>query len=438
MHKTLKLTAGMLATFCLTLFLSACGKAATPAVSIGVLSGLPVQDPAAVSAGLPIASPLAAVAGIALEQQNGYTLGFKAAKANFATTSLNENAGQSELQRSIRNLVEDPRSPLLAIVGATSNSETSHAAALVNFFNVPMLVPSASGDNLFPSNNQWAFRLSPAGTAYANYLFGSVLTKPFLDAIYTGANGATIPPLKVAVLYEEDSFGENAAVATATAAMGQNILVTSYGNFKAGNPDPTNLKNLITSVRDNGVQVVYLVASDTPVARNLVQTFQSVYGITAPLPILVGQAGGFASLEFLASPEAEGVYVMRQKLDRTSCPAEIKSIYDAQSYASVSLMDQAVLLARATLAAIPTQFSLASLTGQNGPTVLQQREAIRDALKGLNVNAPCLGPVAFDTTGANKLVQLELINIKNHQIVISAPTDFENTIKTTLLNGIPK
>ena len=438
MRKTSHLTPGVLAAVFLALFLTGCGKAATPPVSISVLSGMPVQNPAAVSAGLPSATPVVAVAGIALEQQNGYTLGFNSAKVNFATTNLNENAGQGELQRSIRNLVEDPKSPLLAILGATSNNETSHAAALVNFFNVPMLVPSASGDNLFPSTNLWAFRLSASGTNYANYLFGSVLTKPFLDAIYTGANGAVVPPLKVAVLYEEDSFGENAAVATAMAAMGQSIKVTGYGSFKAGNPDPTGLKNLITSFMNNGVQVVYLVVSDTPAARNIVQTFQSVYGNTAPLPILVGQAGGFASLEFLASPEAEGVYIMRQKIDTSNCPAEIRSTYDAQSYASVYLMDQAVLLARSSLVAIPTQFSLATLTGQNGPTILQQREAVRDALKGLNVKAPCLGPVAFDTAGQNKLVQLELINVKNHQVVISSPTDFENIIKTALENGIPK
>jgi len=438
LRKTFKLSSGMLAAFFAALFLAACGKAGTPPVSISVLSGLPIQNPAAVSAGLPNATPVAAVSGIALEQQNGYGLGIKAAKVNFNVTDLNENAGQGELQRSIRNLVEDPRSPLLAILGATSNSETSHAAALVNFFNVPMLVPSASGDNLFPSNNLWAFRLSASGTAYANFLFGSVLTKPALDVIYTGANGAMVPPLKVAILYEEDAFGENAAVATATAAMGQSIKVAVYGNFKASNPDPTGLKNLITSVRNSGVQLVYLVASDTSVAKNLVQTFQAVYANSAPLPILMGQAGGFASLEFLASPEAEGVYSMRQKIETSNCPAEIKSSYDAQSYAAVYLMDQAVLLARSNLAAIPTQFSLASLTGQNGPTILQQREAIRDALKGLNMNAPCLGPVAFDTAGQNKLVQMELINVKNHQVAISSPADFENIVKTTLENGIPK
>ena len=425
----------MLTVFFLAVFLSACGKASTPPAAIAVLSGNPAQSQTAVIAGVPTESPAAAVSGIALEQQNGYALGLKAAKVNFTTTNLNENTGQSAIQRSIRDLVEDPKSPLLAILGATSNSETSHAAALVNFFNVPMLVPSASGDGLFPSNNLWAFRLSASGSAYANYLFGSVLTKPYLDAIYTGANGAAVPPLKVAVLYEEDSFGENAAVATAIAAMGQSIKVTGYGNFKAGNPDPTGLKTLINSVKQNGVQMVYLVASDTAVARNLVQTFQSVYATGAPLPIMVGQAGGFASLEFLASPEAEGIYVMRQKIDRTSCPVDIKSMYDAQSYASVFLLDQAVQLARSSLAAIPTQFSI---SGQNGPTLLQQREAIRDALKGLNTNAPCLGPVAFDTAGQNRLVQLELINVKNHQNVITSPTDFENIIKTTLENGISK
>ena len=51
-----------------------------------------------------------------------------------------------------------------------------------------------------------------------------LLTKPFLDAIYTGANGAAVPPLKVAVLYEEDSFGENAAVVRARICEGLGFL----------------------------------------------------------------------------------------------------------------------------------------------------------------------------------------------------------------------
>jgi hypothetical protein len=78
-----------------------------------------------------------------------------------------ESAQSDEVQVAVRELVEDEK--VLALVGATSNEATMRAASLVNFFNLPMIVPTAGGDNLLPSNNLWAFRLSAPGSDYASY-----------------------------------------------------------------------------------------------------------------------------------------------------------------------------------------------------------------------------------------------------------------------------
>lgn len=403
--------------------LAGCGKTAAVNPSIGVLSA--VQTDTVVTAG---SSP------IAQEQASGYETGLKAASLTFAPKNINETTPQGDIQRTIRDLVESPQAPLLAVLGATSNTATSHAASLVNFFNLPMLVPSASGDNLFPSNNLWAFRLSAPGAAYAQYLFGSVLTQQALGAGPAAANDplALVPELKVAILYEQNTFGESAAVATATAAMGQSFKVGVYRNFRPDNPDPASLKDLVTQVNKKGVQLVYLIASDPAVARSLVQTFRSTF-TAQTMPILVGQAGGFAALDFLSSPEAEGVYVMRQKIDRTSCPAGVKSMYDAQSYAAVYLLDQAVQQARTNLAGTGSSFSL---LGRAAPTPLQQREAIRDVLKQANLDLPCLGKVAFDNAGQNKLLRLELVNVKKGQSVASSPTEFLDLLKKRLASEV--
>lgn len=397
------------------LFLSACGKAASVSPSVGVLSDV-------------------GMAGIAREQKNGYDAGFKVADIPFAYKSIDEGAPQSDTQRLVRDMVQDPQSPLIAMLGGTSNDATSHAAALVNFFNVPMLIPSANGDNLFPSNNLWAFRLSAPGTDYAKYLFDNFLTKSAMDALTAPDPDSILPApeLKIAILYEQNTFGESAAVATATAAMAQSINIRVYSNFKPVNSDPESLKLLANKVKDERVQLIYLVSSDPALAKNLVQTMRTIFD-TQSMPILIGQAEGFAAQDFIASPESEGIYVLRQQIDRANCPATIQSSYDAQSYAAVYLLDQAMQEASDNLAGAGIKFSF---TSQKGPTILQQREAIRDALKTTNLNVPCLGMVAFDNTGQNKLLKLELVRITNGKAVTTLAADFLDVLKKRLENDL--
>ncbi len=52
------------------------------------------------------------------------------------------------------------------------------------------------------------------------------------------------------------------------------------------------------------------------------------------------------------------------------------------------------------------------------------RETLRDRLKETNLNVPCLGKVAFDNTGQNKLLQFELLAIKNGSASIVTTADF--------------
>jgi len=125
------------------------------------------------------------------------------------------------------------------------------------------------------------------------------------------------------------------------------------------------------------------------------------------MPVLVGMAGGFTSQDFLSSPEAESVTVLRQQMQVEGCPADIQSLYAAQNYAAVKLLAYAVEEAP-TLAADREQLSLASADG-----ISAYREAVRDALKAASLNLPCLGQVAFDNAGQNKFARIELVTAEN-------------------------
>lgn len=419
------------------LFLSGCGKSVSGSTSVGVLSD--------------IAADVKPVAGIALEQKNGYDAGFKNAGVKFALANINEGASQGDIQSIIRNKVEDTQSPLIAMLGATSNNATSHAAALVNFFNIPMLVPSANGDNLFPSNNLWAFRLGARGEDYARYLFGTVITKQAMDEIgksLTSVNSLGVTPqLKIAILYEQNTFGESAAVATAIAAMAQStetaattvtpatqsVYIAVYTNFKDKNPDQASLDKLVNKVKEANVQLVYLVSSDPAVAKTLMRTFRTQFDKQS-LPILIGQSGGFAAQDFLASKDADGVYVLQQKIDRTDCPANIQFSYDAQSYAAVSLLSTAVQNADTTLTKKTGAWF--SISWPKKITILQQREAIRDELKQFKGNVPCMGMVAFDNAGQNKLLSLELTRVKKDKVAVTSTVDFLSDLKKRFFNDL--
>lgn len=363
------------------LLVSACSAQQTTPV-VGVISAL---DSATIPAGL------AALAG---EQKNGYELVSAADAQISALTYEAESALSDDIQVTVRGLVEDPRQPVVAIVGATTNAGTTRTAALANFFNLPMVVPSAAGDNLLPSNNLWTFRLSAPGSAHATYLFGEVLTRQAVSGLTTSDEFSV--PLSLAVLYEQNTFGESTAVETAKAAMAQEVEIGYYGSFDPVSPDKERLIQAFSAMKDAQVHLVYLVASDPDVAQLLVRTFREFF-IPEEAPLLLGQSGAFASRQFLQSAEAGGVFILRQQVVSDRCPDGIETLSEAQAYAAIRLLNFAIEQSRDQLGANET------------PTLSQQREAIRDSLKASSLNLPCLGPTSFDNAGQNKNLQFELL-----------------------------
>jgi ABC-type branched-subunit amino acid transport system substrate-binding protein len=364
---------------------------------------------------------------LATEQQTGYDLGLQNETYEVQLIQAGEGDLKDEVQLAIRSLVEKDR--VMAIVGGTSNEATMRAASLVNFFNIPMVVPSASGEELIPSNNLWVFRLSAPSSAYANYIFGTLLLPPVIAA--AGGNpGASEPSQipKLAILYEPNTFGESAAVATATAAMKQSTSIVYYGLYPLGENEADRFQVQAQTIKDSRAHLVYLISNDPQKAISLVTTLQKTFG-AGLVPIILGQGGGFTSQEFLTSPEAEGVYVIRQTLDKTICPAEVDSIYKAQSYAAVYLMNEAIKQADE---AMPRKTWLSSLFNPQADLLAAKREKIRDILKQIDLNVPCMGQVTFEPSGQMKQYQFEILLVKDGQTYGINPQNFRATMDETV------
>jgi ABC-type branched-subunit amino acid transport system substrate-binding protein len=267
-------------------------------------------------------------------------------------------------------------------------------SALANFFNVPMVVPSAIGDNLLPSNNLWAFRLSAPGSEHAAHLFNEILTRQTLAAMTTGDEFAT--PLRLGILYEQNTFGESTAVETAKAAMAQDVEIGYYGYFTPDTPETTRLIQAFSAMQESGVHLLYIVASNPDSAGMIVRELNKFF-VPGEAPLVLGQSGGFASRQFIESPESAGVFILRQQIIPDRCPDEIETLAEAQAYAAIQLLNFAI------------EQSQDQLGTQQNPSILNQREAVRDSLKASSLNLPCLGLTSFDNSGHNKNLRFEFL-----------------------------
>ena len=409
----------MLCCLLVGLSLSACSRSTSIDLSypIGSIWTVPVADGKA---------DWEAASVLAQEQYTGFSLANEG--SGFDVYPFSEGNKQDDVQTAVRAMVEGQAEgaddPVAAIFGATSNEATTRTAALANFFNVPMIVPSASGDNLLPENNLWAFELSPPNSAYAEHILGTVLNKQVMNADF---EEGFEPEFRIAILYEQNTYGETAAVSTATMAMEQAYSIHLYDKFPAENPSASRLRALVNLALDEDVQLVFMISSNPDVAVALTRTFEELSDARLR-PLLVGMAAGFTSQKFMDSEQASSAYVLRQEIDRTNCPAEIESLYAAQNYAAVNLLAAAVEDVNAKLSAEKNTFSI----NPSSEKITLYRESLRDALKIANLTLPCLGQVSFNNAGQNRSARFEIITTETDQLQIIATQDFVDIVKNKI------
>ena len=361
-----------------------------------------------------------------IEQHSGYLLAQQAVtEVKLDDREYSEGSQQDDIQMNLRKMAETDH--IFAMVGASTDASTMRAASLVNFFNIPMIIPSATGDNLLPATNQWAFRLSAPGSAYAAYMFGTLIKSPQVSTpVATPAPGAPSVlnnGLRLAIFYEENTFGESAAVASARAAMKQAMNIVLYRSYTPDNPEQAKIQDLADTAKQDDAQVVYLISSDPSTALMLTAAFQAKTGY---YPLIIGQGSGFASQVFLSSSQSEGVYVLRQKLDSSSCPADITATDQAQNYAAVYLLGQAVQ--QAGLSMPKPWWNVLPSQALDSTQLKLAREKVRDAIKTFTADLPCMGKVAFDNTGQNKLLQFELVTIQNRMVKPVSIASFQQAL----------
>ena len=274
----------------------------------------------------------------------------------------------------VSKLVDQDHVPI--ILGAYSSENTRAIVPAVTQKQVPLLMPTATADNVMQSGSSWTFRICAGSGAYAN------TTVAFLKDM-----GA---PKKIAIIYENTNFGQSNAQAMLEAAKQAGIEVVDSEAYQASSPD---YKTLLQRVKAKNPPVIYF-ASYLLDASTLMRQAEQV-GLN---PAYYTSAGtGFAAAEFPtpdkgAGRNAEYTFSVSQWLPsakwKGSKEFDDKYLQRTGSHPAYHAMEAYITLLAAAEAIKKANSA--------------DPQAIRDALRQLDMPETAFGAIRFDSTGQNK------------------------------------
>jgi branched-chain amino acid transport system substrate-binding protein len=328
--------------------------------------------------------------GIALDEINakGGVLGKKVELDFYDDQSKPDQAVQG-----VSKLLDQDHVAML--LGAYSSENTKAIINPVTMHQVPLMIPTATADNVMDSKSPWVFRICAGANDYAR------ATIEFLKA-----NGA---PKTIAIVYEKTNFGQAAMQAMKEAAQGAGMNVVAVEEYEAKAPD---YKAVLRRVKDKNPDVIYF-CSYLLDATTLMRQAQEV----DLNPKYYTSAGtGFAAAEFPTSKgagkNADFTFSVSQWLPDAPWPGSKE--FDAEYFKRTNTHPQyhAMQAYEALLAVAQAMNNAKSL----------EPAKVRDAIKNLDLKTSAFGPVKFDANGQNHHVVL-ITQIQSGKYVVVYPSN---------------
>jgi branched-chain amino acid transport system substrate-binding protein len=273
----------------------------------------------------------------------------------------------------VAKLIDQDHVPLL--LGAFSSETTGAMVDRVKLKEVPLIVPTATADNIMESGSPWIFRVCAGSSAYATS------TVNFLKD-----NGA---PRTLAVVYENTNFGQSNASAMKAIATAAGMTIVDEEGYQPKSPD---YKALLQRVKAKEPEVVYYASYLLDAVTLLRQSEEVDFN-----PKFITSAGtGFSAAEFPTSTDkgagkyAEYTYSVSQWLP-TSPWAGSKEFDAAFTKLTGSHPAYHAIEAYAALLVAADALGRASS---------DQPAAIADALRKTRLDT-AFGPIQFDAKGQN-------------------------------------
>lgn len=267
----------------------------------------------------------------------------------------------------VSKLVDQDQVPLL--LGSYSSESTKAIIGPVNKSEVPLIIPTATADNVMDSHSPWVFRICAGANDYAH------TTIAFLKD-----NGA---PKTMAIVYENTNFGQSNMKAMTAAAQAAGIKLVAVESYEAKSPD---YKAVLQRVKAANPEVIYLCSY----LLDAVTLMRQAQEIDLNPKYYTSAGTGFAAAEFPtdkgAGKNAEYTFSVSQWLPEAKWPggkefdAEFFKRYGShpayhaiQAYAALLVAAQAINNAKSA-----------------------DSTKIRDAIKNLNLSMTPFGPIKFD------------------------------------------
>jgi branched-chain amino acid transport system substrate-binding protein len=350
-----------------------------------------------------ITSLTGANAAFGQAHKNGYTVAVNELNAKggilgkpIELVFYDDQTKPDQAVQGVAKLVDQDHVPI--ILGAYSSESTRAIVPRVTQKQVPLIMPTATADNVMESGSPWAFRICAGSNAYAS------ATIDFLKN-----NGA---PKTIAIVYENTNFGQANAKAMHDVATSAGMTIVAEEAYQASSPD---YKALLQRVQAKEPEVVYF-ASYLLDATTLMRQSEQV-GLN---PKYVTSAGtGFAAAEFPtekgAGKYAEYTFSVSQWLP-TAKWAGSKEFDDAFAKLTGSHPAYHAMEAYAALLVATDAINHAKS---------DQPQAIADAIRNEQITTP-FGPIQFDAKGQNAHPVL-ITQIQGGQYKVVWPPDAAET-----------
>jgi len=292
----------------------------------------------------------------------------------------------------VSKLVDQDNVPI--ILGSYSSESTKAIVGSVTQRETPLIIPTATADNVMDSKSPWVFRICAGANDYAK------ATIAFLKA-----NGA---PKNIAIVYENTNFGQSNMKAMQAMAKEAGMNVVAVESYEAKSPD---YKAVLQRVKQANPDVIYFCSYLLDATTLMRQSREVDLN-----PKFYTSAGtGFAAAEFPtekgAGKNAEYTFSVSQWLPSAKWPggrefdAEFfkrfgthPAYHAIQAYSALKVAAQAI----------------------NNAKSLEPAK-IRDAIKNLNLAMTPFGPIKFDN-GQNQHPVL-ITQIQNGQYKVVFPAD---------------
>jgi branched-chain amino acid transport system substrate-binding protein len=312
--------------------------------------------------------------------KNGYQVALDEIKAKGGVNGkqlevvfYDDQSKPDQAVQGVAKLIDQDHVPL--IIGAFSSETTRAMVPAVQQKAVPLIVPTATADNIMETGSTWVFRICAGSSAYATS------TVNFLKD-----NGA---PKTLAVVYENTNFGQANANAMKTVATAAGMTIVDEEGYQPKSPD---YKALLQRVKAKEPEVVYYASYLLDAVTLLRQSEEVDFN-----PKFITSAGtGFSAAEFPTSTDkgagkyAEYTHSVSQWLP--SSPWAGSKEFDA-AFTKLTGSHPAYHATEAYAALLLAADAL-------GRASSDQPAAIADALRATKLDT-AFGPIQFDAKGQN-------------------------------------